>query len=71
IFNAILGWQSIATLGSVISYCLYWGVLAAYLIYLGIHEKNTERKQSTQDSSTEELDSVDSQKPNPKAEVIE
>lgn len=24
IFNAILGWQNSATVGSVVSYCLYW-----------------------------------------------
>ncbi|KAJ1727133.1 high-affinity iron permease, partial [Coemansia biformis] len=34
IFNAILGWQSVATYGSVISYCLYWVVLAIALVIL-------------------------------------
>lgn len=29
IFNAILGWQNSATVGSVVSYCLYWVVIIA------------------------------------------
>ncbi|KAI8334411.1 iron permease FTR1/Fip1/EfeU [Chlamydoabsidia padenii] len=34
IFNAILGWNNTATIGSIISYCLYWILVAIYLVYL-------------------------------------
>lgn len=34
IFNAILGWNNTATIGSIISYCLYWILVAAYLVYM-------------------------------------
>ncbi|KAI8318682.1 high-affinity iron permease [Martensiomyces pterosporus] len=70
IFNAILGWTNIATYGSIISYCLYWVVLAAYLAYLGIHEKNVERRQATKDPASEEHSSTGS-KLHPTAEVVE
>lgn len=39
IFNSILGWNNTATLGSIISYCLYWLFVAGYLAYSYIKEK--------------------------------
>ncbi|KAI8331179.1 iron permease FTR1/Fip1/EfeU [Chlamydoabsidia padenii] len=33
IFNAILGWNNTATIGSIVSYCLYWILVAVYLVY--------------------------------------
>ncbi|KAJ2488320.1 high-affinity iron permease [Coemansia sp. RSA 2050] len=48
IFNAILGWTNVATYGTVISYSLYWGVLAAYLVVLGVHERRGDRRRQQQ-----------------------
>jgi high-affinity iron transporter len=39
IFNSILGWNNTATVGSVISYCLYWVFVAGYLAYSYFKEK--------------------------------
>lgn len=40
IFNAILGWNNTATIGSIVSYCLYWLLVAAALVYFFFDEKN-------------------------------
>ena len=34
IFNAILGWNNTATLGSILSYVFYWLLIIVTLIYL-------------------------------------
>jgi hypothetical protein len=39
IFNAILGWQNSATIGSVVSYCVYWIFVTAALIVMRIDER--------------------------------
>ncbi|KAI8065799.1 iron permease FTR1/Fip1/EfeU [Gongronella butleri] len=39
IFNAILGWNNVATIGTIVSYCLYWILMAAYLVYLNIRDR--------------------------------
>ncbi|KAI9504358.1 plasma membrane iron permease [Coemansia spiralis] len=44
IFNAVLGWQNVATYGSVISYCLYWVLLAIFLVGLRIKEIRNDRR---------------------------
>ncbi|KAJ2015775.1 high-affinity iron permease [Coemansia sp. S610] len=67
IFNAILGWNNVATYGTIISYCLYWVALAAYLVALGIHDKRVDRKQQQPSKEAEEMDSGKLQ---PRAEVI-
>ncbi|EGO03468.1 hypothetical protein SERLA73DRAFT_174969 [Serpula lacrymans var. lacrymans S7.3] len=41
IFNAILGWQNTATLGSVLSYVFYWLAVAATLSYMKFKEGRT------------------------------
>ncbi|KAI6045260.1 iron permease FTR1 [Pisolithus marmoratus] len=41
IFNAVLGWQNSATLGSVLSYVFYWLAVIAALIYLKFKEGRT------------------------------
>ncbi|KAI8318679.1 hypothetical protein GQ54DRAFT_314272 [Martensiomyces pterosporus] len=71
IFNSILGWSNVATYGTIISYCLYWVCLAAYLVYLGIHEKNIDRKQALEEPSSEELSSSGSGKLHPTAVVAQ
>lgn len=38
IFNAILGWNSTATYGSILSYVFYWLVIAVTLVYLKFKE---------------------------------
>ncbi|KAJ2532487.1 hypothetical protein EV175_007151 [Coemansia sp. RSA 1933] len=43
IFNAVLGWQSVATYGSIISYCLYWLCLSIFLVGLRIKEIKNDR----------------------------
>ncbi|KAJ1895235.1 high-affinity iron permease [Kickxella alabastrina] len=49
IFNAILGWNNVATYGTIISYCLYWVFLAAFLLFIGIREKRVDRLKVTMD----------------------
>ncbi|KAJ2778190.1 high-affinity iron permease [Coemansia javaensis] len=44
VFNAILGWQNVATYGSVISYCLYWAALAVGLTVLRIVEARRDKR---------------------------
>lgn len=39
IFNSILGWNNTATIGTVVSYCLYWVFVAGYLAYGYFKEK--------------------------------
>lgn len=39
IFNAILGWNNTATIGTIVSYCLYWILIAAYLIYTFLKQR--------------------------------
>ncbi|KAI8881106.1 iron permease FTR1 [Backusella circina FSU 941] len=39
IFNAILGWNNTATIGTIVSYCLYWIMIALALVYLQFKEK--------------------------------
>ncbi|KAI8062305.1 iron permease FTR1 family-domain-containing protein [Gilbertella persicaria] len=34
IFNAILGWNNTATIGTIISYCLYWVLVSLFLVYM-------------------------------------
>ncbi|KAI8065801.1 high-affinity iron permease [Gongronella butleri] len=34
IFNSILGWNNTATIGTIVSYCLYWLLISMYLVYL-------------------------------------
>ncbi|KAI6021057.1 iron permease FTR1 [Pisolithus marmoratus] len=41
IFNAVLGWQNSATLGSVLSYVFYWLAVIAALVYLKFKEGRT------------------------------
>jgi len=47
IFNAILGWQNSATIGSVVSYCMYWLfviVMFALLFWRELRQKKREAK---------------------------
>jgi high-affinity iron transporter len=39
IFNAILGWNNTATIGSIISYCLYWLFVCCYLVFSHFRER--------------------------------
>lgn len=39
IFNAILGWNNTATIGTIVSYCLYWIVVAFALVYMNWKER--------------------------------
>ena len=39
IFNAILGWQNSATIGSVVSYCVYWIFVTLALAVMRIDER--------------------------------
>ncbi|GAA5920792.1 hypothetical protein JCM1841_005098 [Sporobolomyces salmonicolor] len=41
IFNALLGWQNTATLGSILSYCFYWIAVMAALIRMKWMEGRT------------------------------
>ncbi|CAO3626089.1 unnamed protein product [Cunninghamella blakesleeana] len=33
IFNSILGWNNTWTIGTIVSYCLYWLLISIYLLY--------------------------------------
>ncbi|KAL0091080.1 high-affinity iron permease [Phycomyces blakesleeanus] len=39
IFNAILGWNNTATIGTIIMYCLYWIFVAGALVFMHFKEK--------------------------------
>ncbi|CAO3589448.1 unnamed protein product [Absidia cylindrospora] len=39
IFNAILGWNNTATIGTITSYCLYWILVSGYLCYMYFKER--------------------------------
>ncbi|CAO3607858.1 unnamed protein product [Mucor fragilis] len=39
IFNAILGWNNTATIGTIVSYCLYWIAVAFALVYMNWKER--------------------------------
>ncbi|KAJ8660256.1 hypothetical protein O0I10_004118 [Lichtheimia ornata] len=39
IFNAILGWNNTATIGSIVSYCGYWIIVSLALIYMYYKER--------------------------------
>ncbi|KAJ1953145.1 high-affinity iron permease [Dipsacomyces acuminosporus] len=67
IFNSILGWNNVASYGTIISYCLYWFVLAVFLVYLGIREKKIDRKQLASEVTSEELGQKDAEKLYPSA----
>jgi hypothetical protein len=47
IFNAILGWQNSATIGSVTSYCFYWIFVTLALVLMRVDEKRVARGQAT------------------------
>jgi hypothetical protein len=47
IFNAILGWQNSATVGSVVSYCVYWIFVTLALIIMRIDERRVARGDDT------------------------
>jgi len=47
IFNAILGWQNSATIGSVVSYCVYWIFVTAALIIMRIDERRVSRGETS------------------------
>ncbi|KAK2601804.1 high-affinity iron permease [Conoideocrella luteorostrata] len=44
IFNAVLGWQNSATVGSVVSYNVYWAVVAAGFAFMGLRERESLRR---------------------------
>ncbi|KAJ2889740.1 high-affinity iron permease [Coemansia aciculifera] len=77
IFNAILGWTNVATYGTIISYCLYWAALAAYLVILGIRERHIDRRQEKEAVPSSENDKeicssgeMDSDKLQPRIELV-
>ncbi|KAI9311925.1 iron permease FTR1/Fip1/EfeU [Dichotomocladium elegans] len=41
IFNAILGWNNTATIGTITSYCLYWVLVALALVYMYMKERRS------------------------------
>src|SRR5271169_523703 len=47
IFNAILGWQNSATIGSVVSYCVYWIFVTLALIIMRIDERRVADNKAT------------------------
>ncbi|KAJ2146931.1 high-affinity iron permease [Coemansia sp. RSA 678] len=60
VFNAILGWTNVATLGSVLAYCLYWAMLGVSLIVLRVYErKHSEENETMELPSAAQLGNVD------------
>jgi Iron permease FTR1 family len=47
IFNAILGWQNSATIGSVVSYCIYWIFVTLALIVMRVDERRVSKGKAT------------------------
>ncbi|KAI9300670.1 iron permease FTR1/Fip1/EfeU [Cunninghamella echinulata] len=41
IFNAILGWNNVWTIGTIVSYCLYWVLVSLYLVYSYFKQRRT------------------------------
>jgi high-affinity iron transporter len=39
VFNSLFGWQNSATIGSVVSYCLYWVVVIVAFLAMGYNER--------------------------------
>ncbi|KAJ1956661.1 high-affinity iron permease [Linderina pennispora] len=72
IFNAILGWNNVASYGTIISYCLYWAALIAYLLYLGITEKKADRTMNlaANEKSSREISEDASDKLQPNVAVL-
>ncbi|KIK18786.1 hypothetical protein PISMIDRAFT_683791 [Pisolithus microcarpus 441] len=66
IFNAVLGWQNSATVGSVISYVFYWLAVIGTLVYLKFKEGRTKlfgfessyakRRRSARERNQEKVD---------------
>ncbi len=44
IFNALFGWQNSATVGSVVSYCLYWFAVMVILLVMRWRERRANRR---------------------------
>lgn len=59
IFNAILGWSNTAYLGSVIAYCLYWGVLVVFILYYRHQDIKSARESIEEKSLIEPLEMED------------
>ncbi|KAH8731691.1 plasma membrane iron permease [Phaeosphaeriaceae sp. PMI808] len=51
IFNSLFGWQNSATYGSVISYNLYWVVVIAGFLYMGLKENKETTTTNEEDTS--------------------
>ncbi|KAI9277182.1 iron permease FTR1/Fip1/EfeU [Phascolomyces articulosus] len=56
IFNAILGWNNTATIGTIISYCLYWLLVAACLAYMFFKERRNAIRKAERGEVEEEGD---------------
>ncbi|KAJ2627108.1 high-affinity iron permease, partial [Coemansia sp. RSA 1287] len=60
VFNAILGWTNVATLGSVLAYCLYWAMLGVSLIVLRVYErKHSEENEAMELPSAAQFGNLD------------
>ncbi|KAJ2358159.1 hypothetical protein IWW50_000563 [Coemansia erecta] len=42
LFNSIFGWTNVATLGSILAYCLYWVSLSLVLVALRVRERKND-----------------------------
>nr|CAL18215.1 hypothetical protein [Rhizomucor miehei] len=54
IFNAILGWNNTATIGTIVSYCGYWILVAIALVYMFYKE----RKRAIEKAERGEVDEI-------------
>ncbi|KAL1917391.1 uncharacterized protein VTP21DRAFT_5047 [Calcarisporiella thermophila] len=50
IFNSILGWNNIASVGTITGYCLYWVVLSVALVILKIRQRRRDANEHAYDS---------------------
>jgi high-affinity iron transporter len=55
IFNAILGWNNTATIGSIVTYCGYWVLVSAVLVYLHFKEKRDEAREAHEEKINPDL----------------
>ncbi|KAJ2077481.1 high-affinity iron permease [Coemansia sp. RSA 988] len=56
IFNAILGWQNVATYGSIISYCIYWLFIAVALVALHFYDARSDRSSAAAIDALTDID---------------
>ncbi|KAI9193094.1 iron permease FTR1/Fip1/EfeU [Polychytrium aggregatum] len=56
IFNALLGWNNVATIGSVVGYCVYWLVTIVSFSIMKLYRKRQSQSANSESQLVESLD---------------